>query len=58
MPEIVPILREDVEQALATSNGEFINLPMQNMKKLDSFLEEILRFHTLGAGRSSLHLFM
>ncbi|KAK2122137.1 ent-kaurene oxidase [Fusarium oxysporum II5] len=50
MPEIVPILREDVEQALATSNGEFINLPMQNMKKLDSFLEEILRFHTLGAG--------
>ncbi|TXC12414.1 hypothetical protein FocTR4_00017238 [Fusarium oxysporum f. sp. cubense] len=41
---------EDVEQALATSNGEFINLPMQNMKKLDSFLEEILRFHTLGAG--------
>ncbi|KAM0239606.1 hypothetical protein ACHAP5_008177 [Fusarium lateritium] len=49
MPELVPILREDVEQALQVTNGEFTNSSIQNMKKLDSFLKEILRFHTLGA---------
>ena len=36
MPEIVPMLREDVQQALAESGGEFTSLAMQNMKKLDS----------------------
>lgn len=36
MPEVVPMLREDVQQALAESGGEFTSLAMQNMKKLDS----------------------
>ncbi|EXA30099.1 hypothetical protein FOVG_18479 [Fusarium oxysporum f. sp. pisi HDV247] len=49
MPEIIPVLQEDVKQALEVTNGEFTNPSIQNMKKLDSFLKEILRFHTLGA---------
>ncbi|KAK2670479.1 Cytochrome P450, E-class, group IV [Fusarium oxysporum f. sp. vasinfectum] len=49
MPEIVPVLQDDVKQALEATNGEFTTSSLQNMKKLDSFLKEILRFHTLGA---------
>ncbi|KAF4813289.1 Cytochrome P450 monooxygenase ATR2 [Colletotrichum tropicale] len=49
MPELIPILREDVQQALAESNGVFTSLAMQNMKKLDSFLKETMRFYALGS---------
>ncbi|KAL0935965.1 ent-kaurene oxidase [Colletotrichum truncatum] len=48
MPELVPMLREDIQQALAESNGVFTSLAMQNMKKLDSFLKETMRFYALG----------
>jgi cytochrome P450 len=47
MPELSPMLREDVQQALDAAGGEFTNLSMQNMKKLDSFLKEVMRFYPL-----------
>lgn len=45
MPEIVPMLREDVQQAVNENGGEFTSLALQNMKKLDSFLREVLRYY-------------
>jgi hypothetical protein len=49
--DLIPVLQEDIEQALAESDGVFTNLAMQNMKKLDSFMKETLRFYPLGAGK-------
>ncbi|KAK2025270.1 cytochrome P450 [Colletotrichum zoysiae] len=43
IPEFVSVLREDVQEALAKSNGVFTSSAMQNMKKMDSFLKECLR---------------
>lgn len=48
MPEFVSVLRDDVQQALAEANGVFTNIAMQNMKKLDSFIKECLRYHAMG----------
>jgi cytochrome P450 len=50
MPELVPVLRQDVQQALDASGGEFTNISMQNMKKLDSFLKECMRFYPFSSG--------
>ncbi|OHF00854.1 cytochrome P450 [Colletotrichum orchidophilum] len=49
MPELVPMLRDDIQQALSESNGVFTSGAMQNMKKLDSFLKETMRFYSLGS---------
>ncbi|CAH0014441.1 unnamed protein product [Clonostachys rhizophaga] len=49
MPHLVPMLREDVQQALQQSGGQFTSLAMQNMKKLDSFLKESMRCHPMSA---------
>ncbi|KAK2026053.1 cytochrome P450 [Colletotrichum zoysiae] len=48
MPEFVPILRDDIQQALAGANGVFTSIAMQNMKKLDSFIKECMRYHAMG----------
>ncbi|OLN88210.1 Ent-kaurene oxidase 1 [Colletotrichum chlorophyti] len=48
MPELVSMLREDIQTALAESNGVFTSSAMQNMKKLDSFLKETMRYYALG----------
>ncbi|UQC79553.1 cytochrome P450 [Colletotrichum lupini] len=48
MPELIPMLRDDIQQALAESNGVFTSGAMQNMKKLDSFLKETMRYYALG----------
>lgn len=53
MPELIPMLREDVQQALAASKGEFTNQSMQNMRKLDSFMKENLRYYPLASSMSS-----
>ncbi|KAI9164181.1 ent-kaurene oxidase [Paramyrothecium foliicola] len=45
MPELVPELVEDVQQALTASDGDYSTQAMQNMKKLDSFLKETMRFY-------------
>jgi hypothetical protein len=50
MPELIPTLREDVEQALAMSGGKFTTQSMQHMKKVDSFLKENMRLFPLGVG--------
>ncbi|KAH8885004.1 cytochrome P450 [Thozetella sp. PMI_491] len=45
MPELIPELREEIEQALAENDGIISSRAMQSMKKLDSFLRETLRVH-------------
>lgn len=52
MPELVPVLREDVQHALAETNGVFTSSAMQNMKKVDSFLKETMRYHSMGPSAS------
>ncbi|TQN64190.1 Cytochrome P450 monooxygenase ATR2, partial [Colletotrichum shisoi] len=49
-PELIPMLRDDVQQALLESGGEFTSGALQNMKKLDSFLKEVMRLSPLSAG--------
>ncbi|CCF35728.1 cytochrome P450 [Colletotrichum higginsianum] len=49
-PELIPMLRDDVQQALLESGGEFTSGALQNMKKLDSFLKEVMRASPLSAG--------
>ncbi|KAK2006744.1 cytochrome P450 [Colletotrichum eremochloae] len=48
-PELVPMLRDDVQQALLESGGEFTSGALQNMKKLDSFLKEVMRHSPINA---------
>jgi cytochrome P450 len=50
MPDIVPELQDDIRQALAESDGDFSSSALQNMKKLDSFLKETMRYYPLTAG--------
>lgn len=54
MPELIPMLRDDIQQALAESNGVFTSGAMQNMKKLDSFLKETMRYYALGPSKFSV----
>ncbi|GKT86392.1 LOW QUALITY PROTEIN: cytochrome P450 [Colletotrichum tofieldiae] len=49
-PELIPMLRDDVQQALLGSGGDFTSGALQNMKKLDSFLKEVMRLSPLSAG--------
>ncbi|ETS73381.1 hypothetical protein PFICI_14986 [Pestalotiopsis fici W106-1] len=44
LPDFVPELREEINQALAENDGVFTSNALQSMKKLDSFLKETLRF--------------
>ncbi|GKT46576.1 cytochrome P450 monooxygenase ATR2 [Colletotrichum spaethianum] len=48
-PDLIPMLRDDVQQALLGSGGEFTSAALQNMKKLDSFLKEVMRVSPLSA---------
>lgn len=50
-PDLAPILREDVYQALQETDGQYTSLALQNMKKLDSFLKETLRYYPLSASK-------
>ncbi|KAK1948850.1 cytochrome P450 [Colletotrichum sublineola] len=42
-PELSPMLREEIEQTLAESGGRFTTSALQNMKKMDSFIREVMR---------------
>lgn len=53
-PELISMLRDDVHQALAESEGVFTHSALQSMEKLDSFLRETLRYYPMGACK---HLF-
>lgn len=46
------MLREDVVHALAESGGSFSSVALQSMKKLDSFLKEVLRASPMSTGMS------
>ncbi|KAE9569729.1 hypothetical protein CGMCC3_g14075 [Colletotrichum fructicola] len=48
-PELAPMLLEEVEQVLDESNGQFTTAALQNMKKMDSFLREVMRVTPLSA---------
>ncbi|KAK1961576.1 cytochrome P450 [Colletotrichum sublineola] len=47
MPEVIPVLRSDIKQALANHGGVFNNSAVQEMKKVDSFLKETVRFYPM-----------
>ncbi|KAK1969994.1 cytochrome P450 [Colletotrichum sublineola] len=42
-PELIPVLRNDVQQASVHSQGQLTSPILQKMHKLDSFLKEVLR---------------
>ncbi|KAH8651174.1 cytochrome P450 [Xylariales sp. PMI_506] len=50
MPELIPELREDVQQAIAQEGGVLSTIALQRMKKLDSFMREVLRCYPLAFG--------
>ncbi|KAH6657514.1 cytochrome P450 [Truncatella angustata] len=45
LPELMPELREEIEEALAQNDGIFTSKALQAMTKLDSFLKETLRVY-------------
>ncbi|KAI4595665.1 hypothetical protein KJ359_006654 [Pestalotiopsis sp. 9143b] len=45
LPDFIPELREEINQALSENGGVFTSNALQSMKKLDSFLKETLRFY-------------
>lgn len=49
MPELVPELRDEVRTVLK-EYGDFTSAALQKMKKLDSFLREVMRVYPLGWG--------
>lgn len=48
-PELGPIFLEEINQCLEESGGQWTNLALQNMKKLDSFLKEVGRYEPFTA---------
>ncbi|GJC87556.1 cytochrome P450 monooxygenase ATR3 [Colletotrichum liriopes] len=52
-PELIPMLRDDVQQALLESGGDFTSGALQNMKRLDSFLKEVMRLSPLSAAQGA-----
>lgn len=50
MPDFVPVLRDEIYQALAENDGIFTSHALQSMKKLDSFLKEMLRHNPASMG--------
>lgn len=54
MPDVASQLREEVCAVLADNNGVFTSRALQDMKKLDSFLKETLRYHPFAFGEISL----
>lgn len=49
MPELVPELREEARSVLK-EHGTFTTAALQKMKKLDSFMREVMRFYPLSFG--------
>ncbi|KAJ3525850.1 hypothetical protein NM208_g6990 [Fusarium decemcellulare] len=49
MPEVQAEIRQEIRKVLADHGGEYKLLTVQNMKKLDSFIRECVRFYPVGA---------
>ncbi len=47
MEDLIPVIREDINQALAESDGKFTSKALDSMEKFDSFLKETLRMTPL-----------
>ncbi|KAI9154759.1 Ent-kaurene oxidase-like protein [Paramyrothecium foliicola] len=47
-PNLASVLREDVQQALSKTGGQYSQIALQEMKKLDSCLKEVMRYHPMG----------
>ncbi|KAI0593268.1 cytochrome P450 [Biscogniauxia sp. FL1348] len=45
LPDFAPELRAEAQAALAENGGVFTSNALQSMKKMDSFLKEVLRLH-------------
>ncbi|KAI1633021.1 cytochrome P450 [Biscogniauxia mediterranea] len=45
LPDFAPELRAETQAALAENGGVFTSNALQSMKKMDSFLKEVLRLH-------------
>lgn len=56
MPDLVPELREEIRTVLK-EYGDFTAAALQKMKKLDSFLREVMRVHPLGWGMLNYFFF-
>ncbi|KAG3183535.1 hypothetical protein PC129_g25334 [Phytophthora cactorum] len=50
-PALATELREEARQALADNNGIFTSNALQSMKKMDSFLKEVLRLRPASMGK-------
>ena len=50
MPEFVEELREELRSVLADNDGIPTTVALQHMKKLDSFLKEVLRLYPATMG--------
>lgn len=48
-PEIASMLRDEAREVLHRSSGEYTTQALQELKKLDSFMKELLRFYPLQA---------
>ncbi|KAF4843417.1 Cytochrome P450 monooxygenase ATR2 [Colletotrichum siamense] len=52
MQDIIPVLREEIREALVGSGNEFTNAALQNMVKLESFLTESMRTYPMSAANA------
>ncbi|KAI8188503.1 Cytochrome P450 monooxygenase ATR2 [Colletotrichum sp. SAR 10_66] len=52
MQDIIPVLREEIQEALVGSGNEFNNAALQNMVKLESFLTESMRTYPMSAANA------
>ncbi|KAF3807008.1 Ent-kaurene oxidase [Colletotrichum gloeosporioides] len=52
MQDIIPVLREEIREALAGSGNEFTNSALQNMVRLESFLTESMRTYPMSAANA------
>ncbi|KAI8311784.1 Cytochrome P450 monooxygenase [Colletotrichum sp. SAR11_59] len=52
MQDIIPVLRDEIQEALSRSGNEFTNAAPQNMVKLESFLTESMRTYPMSAANA------
>ncbi|KAK2770603.1 ent-kaurene oxidase [Colletotrichum kahawae] len=52
-PDLVAILRQEVEEVLAETDGNITAVALQKMVKLDSFMKEIMRYYPQSASKTN-----
>ncbi|KAF6833650.1 ent-kaurene oxidase [Colletotrichum plurivorum] len=52
MPDLIPVLREEIRKALSDAGGEFTNSALQAMVCLESFLTESMRTYPMSAANA------